>query len=143
MKKGRDEGSPALDICGKIYPLTCTVQNVVQSLSSMLEGYGDHVQESSGKGVDYKALSHALRVAEEAMEVVQTGGLVFPRPNAAYLLEVKKGNCDPNEILETFEKFFIELEESVKTSKLPERTKELEKEFKEWKLDLLRAVYKL
>jgi len=42
-------------------------------------------------GVDWKAMSHALRVARQAEELLTTGQLTFPRPDAADLLAIKLG----------------------------------------------------
>lgn len=139
--KGGYEDAPALEVCGKTFPLTNKVATVAQSLNLTLQEYGHRVKQFSGSGADYKALSHALRVAEQAVELVTTGKLVFPRPNAALLLEVKNGKHDVNEVLAKFEQMFETLDEEVKVSRLPERTPELVKDFQEWKLHLLKHLY--
>lgn len=141
--KGGYEDAPALEVCGKTYPLTNKVFTVAHSLHLTLEDYGHRVKQFSGTGADYKALSHALRVAEQAVELVTTGKLVFPRPNAELLLEVKNGKHNVDDVLVKFEQMFATLDEEAKVSKLPERTPELVKEFQEWKLDFLRQVYEV
>ena len=141
--KGGYEDAPALEVCGKTYPLTNKVFTVAHSLHLTLEDYGHRVKQFSGTGADYKALSHALRVAEQAVELVTTGKLVFPRPNAALLLEVKNGQHNVDDVLAKFEHMFETLDKEVAVSKLPERTPELVKEFQEWKLDFLRQVYEV
>lgn len=139
--KGGYEDAPALEVCGKTFPLTNKVVTVAHSLILTLEQYGHRVKQFSGTGADYKALSHALRVAEQAVELVTTGKLVFPRPNAALLLEVKNGQHNVDDVLAKFEHMFETLDKEVAVSKLPERTPELVKEFQEWKLHLLKQLY--
>jgi hypothetical protein len=38
------------------------------------------------EGVDWKALSHAVRVGTQALELLKTGHVTFPLPNAAHVV---------------------------------------------------------
>ncbi len=139
--KGGLEDAPALEVCNKTFPLTNKLLTVMHSLALTLEDYGHRVKQFSGTGADYKALSHAVRIAEQALELVKERKMTFPRPNAVELLAVKNGQRNLDEVLVRFEEMFAELDAAVANSALPERSKELQEKFEAYKLYLLREVY--
>lgn len=42
-------------------------------------------------GLDTKFVQHGLRLAQQGVELLSTGNITFPRPNAKHLLDVKNG----------------------------------------------------
>jgi hypothetical protein len=141
--KGGKEASPGLEVAGKMYPETNTWFTVVESVKSQLANYGERVKEFDGEGVDWKALSHAVRITEQVLELTSTGKLTFPRPNAYFLREVKNGQVPLNVAQAFLEGAFKLVDEAVTSSKLPERTPELEEKFQKWKLENLSYLYGL
>jgi hypothetical protein len=133
---------PALNVCGKQFPFTNKVDTIITSLRTMLDGYGARVASFDGEGVDWKALSHAIRITEQVLELSKTGKLEFPRPNAQFLLHVKNGDVPLDEATAYLESAFSEVDEAVSNSVLRERTPELESEFLEWKTRVLVDLYK-
>lgn len=138
---GGSEMAPAIDVCGKKFPLTNRVTTVVDSLTKTLGNYGQRVQEFEGEGVDWKALSHAIRITEQVLELSKTGKLVFPRPNAGYLKSVKEGSVPLEEATAYLNARFSEVDAAVAASVLQPRTPELEKKFEDFKLGLLMDYY--
>jgi hypothetical protein len=132
---------PALEICNKQFPLTNRVSTVVKSIEKSVGNYGHRVKEFEGEGVDWKALSHAIRITEQVLELCRTGFLQFPRPNARFLLDVKSGKLTLDEATGYLNRIFSEVDPAVLTSKLQERTLELETSFKAWKIQVLRELY--
>lgn len=141
--RGGTEEAPALDVCGKKFPMTNTWATVVSSMKTTLSEYGNRVKEFDGEGVDWKALSHAIRITEQVLELSQTGKLTFPRPNAAFLKAVKDGQCPLDVATEYLEAAFSKVDDVVQNSVLQEKTPELEAEFEKWKLQKLRELYSL
>lgn len=141
--RGGQEVSPALEVAGKMYPDTNTWHTVVASVRSQLENYGERVKEFDGEGVDWKAMSHAVRITEQVLELTQAGKLAFPRPNAHFLREMKSGRISLAVAQVYLESAFKLVDEAVLTSMLPERTPELEAKFQEWKLEVLAYLYGL
>lgn len=141
--RGGYEMAPGLDVCGKTFPLTNKVVTMVDSLTGTLENYGERVKEFEGEGVDWKALSHAMRITEQVLELSETGSFTFPRPNAAYLQSVKSGKVPLDEATDYLNSAFARVDEAVAKSVLKLRTPELEAEFEEWKLHNLRVLYGL
>lgn len=133
--------APALDVVGKKFPLTNKVSTMLYSLNGLLAGYGNRVAAFEGEGVDWKALSHALRITEQVLELSRTGKLVFPRPNAPYLAAAKSGELPLEEVMKNLNDAFSQVDEAVEQSVLQARTPELEKAFTTWKIDFLNDMY--
>lgn len=140
---GGKDLAPGIEICNKQFPLTAKVHAIVKSLEKSISGYGERVKEFDGEGVDWKALSHAIRITEQVVELCETGNLTFPRPNAQFLLDVKGGKITLDEATAYLNSTFAKVDNAVTGSLLQERTPELELEFKEWKIGILRRFYGL
>lgn len=139
--KGGAELAPGIDICGKQFPLTARIVTVIQSVKKSLSQYGERVKQFDGEGVDWKALSHAIRITEQVIELSTTGQITFPRPSAQFLLDVKSGKLALDEATEHLNSLFNKVDEVIEASVLRERTEELEAEFKAWKIEVLRSLY--
>ena len=70
-------------------------------------------------GLDWKALSHAVRIGQEAIELFRTGQITFPRPEAAHLLAVKQGKVPYSEVAEEVERLVDEVDKSASGSGFP------------------------
>jgi hypothetical protein len=140
---GGSDLAPALEVCGKQYPLTNQVHTVVKSMEKVLGGYGARVESFEGEGVDWKALSHAIRITEQVLELSATGELRFPRPNAPFLLAVKQGKYSVEEATRYLQERFEQVDQAVMGSVLQEKTPALEQAFEEWKIHVLKGLYNL
>jgi hypothetical protein len=142
--EGGSELAPALEVCGKKFPYTNRWSTILASLNKSLATYGDRVKQFDGEGVDWKALSHAIRITEQVLELSRTGELTFPRPTAPFLKAVKEGRVPLDEATAYLTERFNELDGAVEKSVLPAaKTPELEAEFEQFKLTTLRALYGL
>lgn len=140
---GGSEMAPAIEVCGKQFPLTASLSTMLKSLQNSLAQYGDRVKKYDGEGVDWKALSHAIRITEQVIELTTTGRMQFPCQNASYLKEVKEGKRTIEEATEYLTTLFNKIDDCVQNSILQERTPELEKQFVEFKLKVLNRYYEL
>ena len=68
--------------------------------------------------VDWKAMSHALRISYEIKELIQTGNITFPLKDAKYLLDIKQGKIDKEQVAEEISKNLDEIMEDVNSDKL-------------------------
>lgn len=76
----------------KSFQLNTKVSVALQNLEIWLSKYGQRtVQAMNDEGVDYKAVSHALRCMWQATELLSTGFMTLPLPQADFLREVKQG----------------------------------------------------
>lgn len=132
-----------LKLNGREYLETTAVGHLLEAVSKLVQSYGHRTQAAAEMEVDRKSLMHAVRVYQQALELLETGRITFPRPNAEELLRIK--TTAP---LEEVKKLLLELDaqalEAEKTSQvLPKKTEELEKQFDSWLLEVLRKVYDL
>ena len=110
---------PHLQVCGRKIPYGSTVKFAKQVFGRILEGYGQRaVKAHLAGGIDWKALSHAVRVNEEALELLNTGYITFPRPEAALLKNIKMGSVPYEQVAEKIEQGLAELTEAHTTSNL-------------------------
>lgn len=140
---GGTESAPALNVGGKQFPLTTKWRTVLESIEKSIQNYGNRVTGHAGQPTDWKALSHAIRIGEQILELLDKGRIEFPRSNAKYLLEVKQGKVELQDAIDYLTKIFNCLDTAVAVSNLQDRTPELEADFYEFKLALLREYYNL
>lgn len=131
----------AIDVIGKTYLFTNKLTTIVNSLHIVFEQYGGRVKEFEGEGVDWKALSHAIRITEQVVELCSTCRIVFPRPNAKKLADIKNGKITVIEATTLLTELFTCAELATSKSHLREQTPELFKQFEEWKIVTLRSIY--
>jgi hypothetical protein len=87
----------------------------------MYENYGARAKlAEQSQGVDWKALSHAVRVGTEAMELLTTGNITFPRPDAPYLVMIKTGKIPYKTVAEDIEVLLESVEQASASSILAE-----------------------
>lgn len=119
-KKGEYE--PAICVCDRKIPFHSRVGYVVDTLTKIYENYGHRAKlAESNEGLDYKALSHAVRVASECIELLKYGTITFPRPDRELLLKIKTGQLAYAEIEEIIEKGLEDCEAAMKQSTLPDK----------------------
>ena len=69
-------------------------------------------------GYDTKFVMHCLRLISECRELLTTGNITFPRPDADLLLEIKNGKYTYEEVESKLSNLDDEFEELYKNSKL-------------------------
>lgn len=107
--------------CDRKVPDTVTFKEALAIYTRVRDEYGHRAQKAaSNQGHDWKALSHAIRVGEEAIELLSTEQITFPRPNAKYLLDIKLGNVEYLKVAEQMQELLGSVESHVKLSPLPE-----------------------
>lgn len=75
--------------------------------------------ENHNQKIDSKNLLHSRRLIDIALEIGEFGKLNIRRPNADYLLKIKRGEIPLNKIIEDVEKDIILLDELYAKSNLP------------------------
>jgi hypothetical protein len=77
--------------------------------------------EDHGQRIDGKNLLHCFRLLETGIEIATTGKVSVRRPNAEFLISIRKGKLDLNTLLEQAEDKIKELEESYIKSTLQDK----------------------
>lgn len=72
------------------------------------------------QSIDGKNLLHCRRLLDMAIEIATIGDLVVKRPNADYLLSIRRGEIDLNTIIDKAEEDLKSLDQLYKDSSLPD-----------------------
>jgi hypothetical protein len=109
------------EVCGKKMPFTASIKSAREIAQRLVNEYGQRaLQAERNEGIDWKALSHAVRVGREALELFQTGKITFPLPCAAEILSIKLGELPYEKVAETIDELLIEVEAAALRSSLRE-----------------------
>lgn len=109
------------EVCGRKIPLTASVKTAREMLQRLLTAYGQRaVAAEAHQGIDWKALSHAVRVGREAIELFGTGRIVFPLSYADHLMQIKRGALSYAAVTDEIEQLLEAVEAAATASPLPE-----------------------
>lgn len=120
VTKVSDHVQPFLEICGKKYDLGWSVSRIRSTLNSEIDRYGSRTLDGSSKGMDSKSLSHALRVLCQTKEVIQDRTITFPLKERDLVFRVKSNQMGIEEVLNTIDTYFDEVETTLAVSDLPD-----------------------
>jgi hypothetical protein len=141
------EDAPCIILLEKIYPLDIQMQEAFRRIEKLLSQYGVRTEATmEANGVDWKSVSHALRISQQALDILTTGNLVFPlepKEHREYVLAVKQGKRPWDEVAEVIAQILEKIEVAKETTRLPQRTPELYEEFEAWLGDFTMNLYGL
>lgn len=133
----------SLKLNGRNYLESTTLEHLRNQIVKVIQSFGDRSQAAAEQDVDYKSLSHAVRVYQQAIELLDTGTITFPRPNAEYLLKVKQGREDLDVVKALLMSLDDEVQAKMLTSTMRKKTPELLAASEEWLLVQLLKLYEL
>ncbi len=109
------------DVCGKKAMFSASIQKAKEVAQKLVNEYGHRALAAErNEGVDWKALSHAIRVGYQAIEFFSSHKMTFPRPEAEHLLAIKQGKVDYPKVAEEIEDLLDTLEKVALASTLPD-----------------------
>lgn len=112
-----------IDCCDRKMPMTVTIGDARKVYAKVWETYGERARAAmANEGIDWKAISHAVRVARQAIELLTTGHITFPRPDAAELREIKQGLRPYAEVSALLEDLVAQVHVASTGSILPDST---------------------
>jgi hypothetical protein len=110
-----------LEVCGKKMPFTSSIKSAREIARRLVDEHGERaLQAERNEGVDWKSLSHAIRVSREAVELFEIGRITFPLRCAAELLAIKRGEVKFETIAATTEQLLTDVEQAAASSDLPD-----------------------
>lgn len=109
------------EVCGKKMTLGGKASHYVPMLQKFYENYGERAKlAEQNEGVDWKAVSHALRVGYQTREIFLRGTFSYPLLNTPFLMDVKTGKLKYTYVAGVLDTLMEELEVLSKMSPLPD-----------------------
>jgi predicted nucleotidyltransferase len=113
--------------CGKVIQSTAKVSYVLEMLETFKNSYGHRARKAKENGgVDWKAISHALRACIQIERILREGDLTFPLPEGPFIRDVKEGNKSIEGVLEVLEDKLAAIDALTEISDFP---KEVNREY--------------
>lgn len=110
------------ECCNRKVGFGNTIKEAQAVFNRIYDNYGDRARKAQdNEGVDWKALSHAVRVGHQALELLRDHNITFPLPNAAHILDIKLGRLPYQVVADEIEQLLVKVEEAEKTSTLPDK----------------------
>lgn len=106
---------------GKMYQDTNSVEYALERIEKALNAYGHRaLLAEKNEGVDWKAVSHALRAGYQLKSVFENGTFGYPLAETEFLRKVKNGELDyKTEVSPVLESLVDEIDAMVETVDLP------------------------
>jgi len=116
-------GTREYQICGKIIQETVTLQYALDILKNYCQKYGARAKQAElNEGLDWHAISHAIRASYQIKEILSTGTITFPLKQASFIKDIKQGKLHyTKEVLPILEKLMSEVEQLSNDSTLPNK----------------------
>jgi predicted nucleotidyltransferase len=105
-RTGHDVYVESFVIAQRLFQNTVTVDYILDALKTKVDNYG-HRMKNRTDGADLKGLYHAQRLIYEALDIVKEGDLKIdplPEERKKYLLKIKKGEIDVEELSNSINK---------------------------------------
>ena len=134
--RGQNLSTKIWDVCGRKLQSTVRVRYACGVVQDFVRAYGARAQAArDNQGIDWKAVSHALRAGYEVRAILRDGGFTFPLPETGILRDVKAGKLDYLTVVApSLDTLLDECEFLAERSELPERAQRAE--WDDWLLEL-------
>ena len=111
------------EVCGKRFQESVTIAYMLPVLEQFASQYGQRAKlAAQNQAIDWKAVSHALRVALQVKQILTEQTITFPLKDAAFLRQVKQGQLDYlTQVAPTLDALMDEVETLLTASDLPEQ----------------------
>ena len=125
------------NVCGRKLQYSASMLHARDVMKSLVDEYGHRaLKAEKNEGVDWKALSHAVRIGRQALELMTTANITFPLTYRDHIIAIKSGSLDYKVVSAEIENLLEEIEATSEKSILPHETD------KEWVDDFVFNVYK-
>lgn len=84
-----------INVLGMCFQYGAKIKYILPVLQKRYEEFGNRAfLAQKNQGVDWKAVSHAVRLILQAKELAQTGSITFPLIEKDFVLKIKRGEMD-------------------------------------------------
>lgn len=119
-----ENGVKQYQVCGKILQETAKIGYCYEILSKFHAAYGDRARKAElNEGIDWKAVSHAIRAAYQVEEILADNTITFPLKQADFIRDIKQGRLHYiNDVAPVLEALMDKVERLSEKSSLPAKT---------------------
>lgn len=110
-----------ISVLGKMFSGDVTLDYFYERIKKLEDEFGNRTR-SSAEGVDFKSLSHALRISLEIKELLEHKFIQFPLKEADRIKEIKSGNCNYEDVVEEIQNILEEVDILMLSSDLPKQS---------------------
>lgn len=115
------------EVLGRKFQFTVKADEMRKSVYKLWQEYGERARQAEANhGIDWKALSHALRGGYQLISIFRDGDIVYPLKESEFIKRVKAGGAKFSEVQEALESTMQEVERLAAVSGLP---KQVDREF--------------
>lgn len=117
------DGNRIYEVCGKKIQETVTLDYLIMVVKKFYESYGARARQAEkNEGIDWKAVSHAIRSAYQLRALYTLGKIKFPLPEAEILKDIKLGKLDyKNIVAPLLEDLMYKVESLANNSDYPDK----------------------
>lgn len=113
---------PFMSVNGRQVPATLKCREAAKVYAKPISEAGKRATAAMEAGnMDCKALYHAMRIADQGIELFSTGNITFPSKNIPLLMKIRKGEVDLDETLDLFDEKVLALESIGANSPLSDK----------------------
>lgn len=110
------------EVCGRKLQWNARISLYLDGMRKFVRQYGERaIQAEASEGVDWKAMSHAVRAAFEVQAMLRDGDFRFPLPQVDLLKKIKSGVMAYNDVAQILEAEMEECERLAAASTLPDK----------------------
>ncbi|QPI17952.1 thioredoxin [Pectobacterium phage POP12] len=115
------------EVLGRKYQTTIDIKEMESSLLKIWNEYGARARQAEqNQGIDWKALSHAVRGGYQLISIFELGTIEYPLEHTETILKVKKGELPFKDVQEILETTMQKVEKLAAVSDYP---KQVDREF--------------
>lgn len=133
------QGIRELNICGKWLGEGIHTADAATIIGHQIARYGNRANSAAdAAGTDWKAISHAVRVTKELLEILSFGEVTFPLRDADLLLKIKQGKLALEDVQDIIDRDLAFVELQTRQSTLPDKVDH--KFWENWLIDITKKT---
>lgn len=122
IKFYQNEHNDTMFQCGNLtFPINIIMKKLVASLKQRLDKASWRKDGMLQYGLDYKFLSHNVRLMHEGIELLTTKNLILPLQYKELIKDIKEGKIDNNEVIKMMQQLKEKFRELEKNNDLPDK----------------------
>lgn len=137
LKSGEEQ--EFYEVLGSKYQNSMPLHQFITSIDAKWAAYGERARQAKdNEGIDWKAISHAIRAAYQLKEIYEHGSITYPLHDRDFIRKIKLGECDfLTEAQPALESLIDEVETLSEMSDYPDKVSTIF--WDHWLLDVYHA----